>query len=82
MIMVIHFTAYGNPQQLESIASTSEKLEICQFIIENVTDIDPENVDGKTPIDHAKNHKSQTIIELLKAKRKKTKIGSNYEINC
>ena len=77
----LHFTAYGDPQQLGSITSTSEKLEICQYIIENVTDIDPKNVDGKTPLDQAQNHKSQDIVELLKAKRKKTRIGSNYEIN-
>ena len=44
---------------------TNEKLEICQYIIENVDDIDPENVDGEEPLDYA-------IVELLKAKPKKT----------
>ena len=68
----LHCTAYGDPQEVGSTASSREQLEICQYIVENVTDIDPANVDGKTPLDYAQIHKSQDVVELLKAKRKKT----------
>ena len=56
----LHFTG-----QLGMGSITNEKLEICQYIIENVDDIDPENVDGEEPLDYP-------IVELLKAKRKNT----------